>query len=166
MNAPPRFEPQFDTVLPPRARAEFFKPKKSQKRDPRDWVGWAIAFAGLAIAGGLISQHPQEKTVGVAHPVPVVQPEPAPVPIVQTLRAIPLDNVLVRRGELLQPGVKLDYKMPYGEVVHGIFKGYWTRGDYRTLPRHAHIGDTYFIGHTPWMFTTVPGTTIPQWVDP
>jgi hypothetical protein len=55
--------------------------------------------------------------------------------------------------------------MPYGMEVLGVLRG--TLSHERWLPGSGnHIGDTYVIGTTPWVWITVPGTTAPSWVDP
>jgi hypothetical protein len=58
-------------------------------------------------------------------------------------------------------------RMPYDESieVHGVLKG--RLGSEEFLPQSGNsIGDTWIVNSVPWVWITVPGTTVPTWVDP
>jgi hypothetical protein len=54
--------------------------------------------------------------------------------------------------------------MPYGMEVSATLRGFLENEN--QLPQVGHIGDMYVVGHMPWIWVTVPGTTAPTWVDP
>jgi hypothetical protein len=102
-----RIQPsQYDTVLPPDARAEFFIPKRSvilgRTSSQREYqfgiFKWVGGFALCAIIlAGVIAHHSQSlKTPATPqHAAPVVQPTPAPQK--------PLQEPLVKPAPVSQP---------------------------------------------------------------
>jgi hypothetical protein len=56
-------------------------------------------------------------------------------------------------------------RMPSGEVVNAIFRGYLN--DVSELPRTGGLeGDWYTVGAHDWVLTHVFGTTKVGWIDP
>jgi hypothetical protein len=65
------------------------------------------------------------------------------------------------------PGQARIMHMPYdiSMEVRGVLKGYLS--DEAFLPQSGnHIGDTWIVGTTPWVWITTPGTSRPQCIDP
>jgi hypothetical protein len=55
--------------------------------------------------------------------------------------------------------------MPYGLEVHGLLKG--SLASTALLPQSGNqLGDTWVVGHTPWVWIVAPGWSQPLWVDP
>jgi hypothetical protein len=111
-------------------------------------------------------------------PAPVVQPTPVPLPPaviapVYRARLVRLP-VPVPRAELVRtPWVQLSeahvdethpLTMPYGSKVYATLRGFLDSID--QLPRIGQTGDMYVVRTTPWIWTTVPATFAPTWVDP
>jgi hypothetical protein len=115
-------------------------------------------------------------------PVPVVQATPvppvatAPVPRITPVQRASLVRlpVPVPRAELVRvPWVQLSethvdethpLTMPYGTKIYATLRGFLASID--QLPRIGQPGDMYVVGTTPWIWTTIPGTFAPTWVDP
>jgi hypothetical protein len=115
-------------------------------------------------------------------PVPVVQATPvplvatAPVPRITPVQRASLVRlpVPVPRAQLVRvPWVQLSeahvdethpLTMPYGTKIYATLRGFLASID--QLPRIGQPGDMYVVGTTPWIWTTVPGTFAPTWVDP
>jgi hypothetical protein len=55
--------------------------------------------------------------------------------------------------------------MPYGVEVRGLLKG--SLASTALLPLEGNqLGDTWVVGHTPWVWIVAPGLSQPLWVDP
>jgi hypothetical protein len=65
------------------------------------------------------------------------------------------------------PGQARILHMPYDMTmeVRGVHKGYLSDESFLSQSGN-HIGDTWIVGTTPWVWITVPGTRAPTWVDP
>jgi hypothetical protein len=55
--------------------------------------------------------------------------------------------------------------MPYGVEVLGLLKG--RLASTALLPQSGNqLGDTWVVGHTPWVWIVAPGWSQPLWIDP
>jgi hypothetical protein len=83
------------------------------------------------------------------------------VPRAQLVRVPPSG----RAGSRWRVGTSRLLTMPYGLEVLGLLKGRLASTE--LLPQSGNqLGDTWVVGHTPWVWITLPGWSQPMWVDP
>jgi hypothetical protein len=172
-----------ESVLQPQ-RARLLGDKPPEPPRPRSWFdyarcwwhpafGWLLASVSIVALAGLASRsakHQPSLPVPTVHEAPpVVQPAPPAASSEVPAPRAQLVPVPVRRATLVRlPEWKIDTSrlllMPYGEKVEGTLRGFLSSET--QLPRIGHVGDTWLVGTTPWIWLTVPGTAAPTWIDP
>jgi hypothetical protein len=155
----------FDCELPPKARAEFFAPKRApQKQFP--WLRVAIALVlFVAMIGSLshLGSVRRTKPNTVPESLGAIPPAVAPAPRAELTKLPPPKAKLVAMPWPI--GSKKLITMPYNIQVAATFRG--VKSSETALPKSGNrIGDFWMVGTTPWLWVAAPGTTVPAWVDP
>jgi hypothetical protein len=167
-----RMAPPEKTPLPPLLKAY--------------WVLIALLLLLLLAALCTRRQETSSRAPASIQPAPAIEPTPAlpptpagtpssvspsrPVFLPQSGPSVPRAQ-LVRLPPSTRPrliwyvGTSRLLTMPYGVEVLGLLKG--RLASTALLPQSGNqLGDTWVVGHTPWVWIVAPGWSQPLWIDP